>query len=470
MPQHGFAKGPLLSTSQIHHESIKLENIMSNKVLLTDADIRYLFQTIGLPKFCARPLIDKLNGVNEEYIDYTKRRTEVEEYAKAISSEVFRKFWEENLKYYDNVRRVFNIIRHPSRDYIIPNDFEPIFKEILNTHPGLAPLKSAPEYQNRYKEATIARIFYTVSRSWRNRITLSDLRAKKAHFVESFLALEKHNDILTKPEPFDYMSYYIILCKFCELDTDRDQRISKDELLRYSNFSLTTRIVDRIFEVCRFSYPGAPGHKTNKNYFGFADFAWFLMSEEDKTTDAAINMWFKCIDINGQHYLTPADLYYFYEEQMDKMELSGMEIIPYQQAHVQILDMLHPQDESRITLEDIKKSGVASMFFNLLFNANKFLEEESRFATRAKRNGGFSDWMRFASKQYELALQIDRAEHAAKQKHNARSFQEAVNAEGLAPHMEYDENSDSDEDMETLAGEYDDDSGDEDYNVMRGDR
>lgn len=49
----------------------------------------------------------------------------------------------------------------------------------------------------RTEEATVARIFYTVSRSWRNRITLSDLRAKKAHFVESFLALEKHNDILT---------------------------------------------------------------------------------------------------------------------------------------------------------------------------------------------------------------------------------------------------------------------------------
>jgi len=197
MPQHGFAKGPLLSTSQIHHEAIKLENIMSNKTLLTDSDIRYLFQTIGLPKFCARPLIDKLNGVSEEYIDYTKRRVVVEEYSKTISSEVFRKFWEENLKYFDNVRRVFNLIRHPSRDFITPNDFEPIFKEILNTHPGLAPLKSAPEYQNRYKEATIARIFYTVSRSWRNRITLSDLRAKKAQFVESFLSLEKHNDILT---------------------------------------------------------------------------------------------------------------------------------------------------------------------------------------------------------------------------------------------------------------------------------
>ena len=69
------------------------------------------------------------------------------------------------------------------------------------------------------------------------------------------------------------MSYYIILCKFCELDTDRDQRITKDELLRYSNYSLTTRIVDRIFEVCRFSYPGAPGYHANKNYFNFADFA-----------------------------------------------------------------------------------------------------------------------------------------------------------------------------------------------------
>ena len=161
---------------------IKLENIMANKVLLTDADIRYLFQTIGLPKFCARPLIDKLNGVFEEYIDYTQK-TEIEEFTKTISSELFRKFWEENLKYFDNVRRVFNLVRHPSRDYIIPSDFEPIFKgktanplskpvrvsrilnhylftEILNTHPGLAPLKSAPEYQNRYSKYLVISSIY----------------------------------------------------------------------------------------------------------------------------------------------------------------------------------------------------------------------------------------------------------------------------------------------------------------------
>jgi hypothetical protein len=35
---------------------------------------------------------------------------------------------------------------------------------------------------------------------------LSDLRAKKAHFVESFLALEKHNDILTVSSAYDVNS------------------------------------------------------------------------------------------------------------------------------------------------------------------------------------------------------------------------------------------------------------------------
>ena len=32
---------------------------------------------------------------------------------------------------------------------------------------------------------------------------------------------------------------------------------------------------------------------------GYEDFVWFIMSEEDKTSDMALDYWFKCCDLDG---------------------------------------------------------------------------------------------------------------------------------------------------------------------------
>jgi EF-hand domain pair len=50
---------------------------------------------------------------------------------------------------------------------------------------------------------------------------------------------------------FSYEHFYVMYCRFWELDTDHDFFISKENLIKYGNHSLTYRIVDRIFsQVC----------------------------------------------------------------------------------------------------------------------------------------------------------------------------------------------------------------------------
>ena len=46
---------------------------------------------------------------------------------------------------------------------------------------------------------------------------------------------------------FSYEHFYVIYCKFWELDTDHDFLIDKENLMKYGNHALTYRIVDRIF-------------------------------------------------------------------------------------------------------------------------------------------------------------------------------------------------------------------------------
>lgn len=62
----------------------------------------------------------------------------------------------------------------------------------------------------------------------------------------------------------------------------------------------------------------------------YTDFVWFLLSEEDKLHPTAIEYWFRCMDLDGDGFLSMYELEYFYEEQMNRMEAIGIETLPFQ--------------------------------------------------------------------------------------------------------------------------------------------
>lgn len=62
----------------------------------------------------------------------------------------------------------------------------------------------------------------------------------------------------------------------------------------------------------------------------YTEFVWFLLSEEDKQHPTAIEYWFRCMDLDGDGYLSMYELEYFYEEQMQRMEAIGIETLPFQ--------------------------------------------------------------------------------------------------------------------------------------------
>jgi hypothetical protein len=93
------------------------------------------------------------------------------------------------------------------------------------------------------------------------------------------------------------------LMQFWELDQDHDFMIDRDDLLRYGGHGLTYRIVDRIFQqVPRlFTCPTA-------GKMGYEDFMYFILSEEDKTTDASLRYWHRCVDLDDDGVITADDM------------------------------------------------------------------------------------------------------------------------------------------------------------------
>lgn len=79
----------------------------------------------------------------------------------------------------------------------------------------------------------IQRIFYVVNRSWTGRITMMELR--RSNFLQTLALLEEEDDINQITDYFSYEHFYVIYCKFWELDTDHDLYIDPKDLSRYND-------------------------------------------------------------------------------------------------------------------------------------------------------------------------------------------------------------------------------------------
>ncbi|XP_022149824.1 serine/threonine protein phosphatase 2A regulatory subunit B''beta-like [Momordica charantia] len=309
-----------------------------------------------------------------------------------------------NMLTLDIATQIFKILKQPDLKYLTQDDFKPVLRELLATHPGLEFLQSTPEFQERYAETVIYRIYYYINRAGNGQLSLREL--KRGNLIDAMQHADEEEDINKVLRYFSYEHFYVIYCKFWELDTDHDFLIDKENLIKYGNHALTYRIVDRIFSQ-------VPRKFTSKveGRMGYEDFVYFILSEEDKSSEPSLEYWFKCIDLDGNGILTRNELQFFYEEQLHRMECMAQEPVLFEDILCQIIDMIGPENETYITLRDLKGCKLSGSVFNILFNLNKFMAFETRdpFLIRQEReNPTLTEWDRFAHREYiRLSMEED---------------------------------------------------------------
>ncbi|KAL1546139.1 serine/threonine protein phosphatase 2A regulatory subunit B''beta-like [Salvia divinorum] len=322
-----------------------------------------------------------------------------------VTRDAFVDYWiNGNMLTKDLATQIYTILKQPDVRYLAQDDFKPVLRELLTTHPGLEFLQSTPEFQERYAETVIYRIFYYVNRAGNGRLSLREL--KRSNLIAAMQHADEEEDINKVLRYFSYEHFYVIYCKFWELDTDHDFLIDKENLIRYGNHALTYRIVDRIFSQ-------VPRKFTSKveGKMGYQDFVYFILSEEDKSSEPSLEYWFKCIDLDGNGIITRNEMQFFYEEQLHRMECMAQEPVLFEDILCQIVDMVYPEDDSYFTLRDLKGSKLSGSVFNILFNLNKFMAFETRdpFLIRQEReNPTLTEWDRFAHREYiRLSMEED---------------------------------------------------------------
>ncbi|KAL5792721.1 hypothetical protein ACOSP7_001315 [Xanthoceras sorbifolium] len=346
-------------------------------------------EVCGLPSFFSSALFRKID------IDCTG----------IVTRDEFTRYWiDGNMLTMDTATQIYNILKQPGYEYLTQVDFKPMLRGLLATHPGLDFLHSSPEFQERYAETVIYRIFYYNNISGNGRLTLREL--KRGNLIAAMQHVDKEEDINKVLRYFSYEHFYVIYCKFWELDTDRDCLIDKENLSNYGSHALTCRIIDRI-------YSQVPRKFTSKaeGKMSYEDFVYFILSEEDKSSEPSIDYWFKCIDLDGNGVLTPNELQFFYEEQLHRMGCLSQDRVSFEDILCQIIDMIAPENEGCITLRDLKRCKLSGYVFNILFNLSKFFAFESRdpFLIRQQREDpSLTEWDLFAHREYmKLSMEED---------------------------------------------------------------
>ncbi|KAM7380245.1 hypothetical protein PAMP_003557 [Pampus punctatissimus] len=229
-------------------------------------------------------------------------------------------------------------------------------------------------------------------------------------FLQNVALLEQEEDVNQLTEFFSYEHFYVIYCKFWELDTDHDLYIDQKDLARHNDQAISHKMIERIFSgtVTRDRRVYKEGR------LSYADFVWFLISEEDKKTDTSLEYWFRCMDLDGDGVLSMYELEYFYEEQCQKLETMAIEPLPFEDCLCQMLDLVKPEVEGKITLRDLKRCKLSHIFFDTFFNIEKYLDHEQKdpfsVIREVEQDGQeVSDWEKYAAEEYDILV----AEEAA---------------------------------------------------------
>lgn len=214
------------------------------------------------------------------------------------------------------------------------------------------------------------RIFFSVDSNDDSKINFRDF--KRSNLIEIFKQVASEEDINKIRNYFSYEHFYVLYCRFWELDNNHDFLIDKEDFSRYEGHALSRKAIDRIFsQVPRKFTSGQEGK------MGYDDFVWFMLCEEDKTTKKSLDYWFSVIDLDKNGVITPNEMEYFYEEQVSRLDYLNHESILFVDLLCQMNDMIKPKTEGHFYYEELLKyNSQIAIFFNCLVNLSKFLAYE----------------------------------------------------------------------------------------------
>jgi serine/threonine-protein phosphatase 2A regulatory subunit B'' len=237
------------------------------------------------------------------------------------------------------------------------------------THDSLRFLREEQAFFVQYVDFVVTRLFFVLDPELSGSADIYQFR--RVDLAGTLFAVYKLEDVNDITSLFCYQHFYVTFCQFWDLDMDGDGVITKDDLLKFNEGSLSPIICDRFV-----NFPFAPRSFSAKRALDFRAFAYLLMCMEDKTNLTSINFWFRLCDLDDDGVLSLHEISVLYSQQFERMRMTGHEAIPFRNILRQLIDAVKPANPSGVTIRDIVNSRQADLFFTTLVDIHKFLAHE----------------------------------------------------------------------------------------------
>lgn len=349
----------------------------------------YKKTAIPVPQQMSREMIEYGPCINEMYSPETGVSDKY-----TIKPDTLRDWFTKEMAGKQTHERLFNILKLPEHNYITLEDLERVAWILLRLHPGLSFLAETPQFQVKYAETVAARILFELDTAGRGVLFPHDLcklhagnlgtttvRSGYGVLLEALWLSQFEADINRIQRFFSYEHFYVIYCKFWELDENHDQKISLDEFCKYGGNAINKKAAQRAFNLlidrrrsCRkfltnsailddkitINIPQSAiaeyeEKKTKKglikgkkgaasaapeHFLTYYDFVCFILAEENRDMDSSLNFWFEICDVDADGVISFNDFEYFYRDQSEAVEMAGTDAPDSKDIFCQLVDQI----------------------------------------------------------------------------------------------------------------------------------
>ena len=255
--------------------------------------------------------------------------------------------------------------------YLRESDLEYFFEDFIDRVSSLVDLQE--DFRTYYVFTAVRKMFFFLDPWGRLKISIKDILTsavfREVHDMTTLNPRQDERQI--QQNWFSGISAMAVYRNYLELDIDQNGMLSKSELAGYDNCSLTACFVDRVWEECRTYLNDTSGEK-EMDYKVFLD---FTLAMENRNTLQGLRWFFKILDIGKNGYLDYFVLSFFFRhviERLDDADYNTEDVLD------EIFDMVKPQTNYKITLEDLVKCGVGGTVVSMLIDVNGFWAYDNR--------------------------------------------------------------------------------------------